>query len=402
MKKLTAFLFCIVMVFSSFAFSASAEENLYERFIEVERFHSSFQYYVHVAIDGNDQTEEYIVKNGEEYRPGVIIGRASYMAFEYEGKYPINSESRIDNKYFPAYMNVPEKDFIEYSKKHFNLSDKTLEKIRNLKYKSVGHFGNEGTALYDKVTGNYKVFIENKEDMDALNAIRKNIIRIFVGYTKNGNNYDIYLNKYAREHWETVPAGKIKNVDYVETYDDVYNEQEYWVLSNDWMKYTVSYDGKDIKYISNVKVNGVPKTLITADGEVEYPERMQYKPEPEKTSKPSSAVNSTTSKEQSKVSSTSSVTSTSSVSSVSSATSSQATVSTETSSKETTVSIETVTEPEESSSQEQVTTIGATEDTESEEKTKDSKNGYAIFIIIGAVAVVALAAAAVWFFIKKK
>lgn len=391
MKKISAFLFSIILVFSSFVFSASAEENLYERFVEVERFHTSFNSFRHVEIDGGDWTEEYIVKSGEEYRPEVIIQRASYMSFEYEGKYTLVQGGMGQNGFSPSYILVPEKDFIGYTRKHFNVSDKSFEKIHNLKYKSPNHFGNEGVALYFKENGEYKIFVTDKKTIDDYNAIHKSVNRILVGYTKNGNNYDIYLNKYAYENWQTVPSGKIKNIDYVETYNTAFNEPQYWVLTNDWMKYTVSYDGKDIKYISNVKVNGVPKTLITADGEVEYPERMQYKPETEKTSQPSSGVSSTASKEQPKVSSSTS-------GSVSSASSSQATNSTEASSEETTESIESVTESE----QEPIPTIGATEESEKEEKPEQGKKGYIVFIIIGAVAVIALSGAAVWFFIMKK
>lgn len=396
MKKTVSILIAVVCLIGLIAVPASAEENLCDEFLLVEFFHGFCNSRNRADASPDEPIlEEFIVKPGEQYKEEAIYQYAILMHYQDKNKYPLVEFNRD----MPEHIIVPEKDFVQYSKLHFDTSDAHLKKIHNLKYQFTYGFGTQGVSLYNATNKTYNIFTANSE-LDIRIKVRDTSTRYLVGYTKNGNTYDLYLNKIS-EWYETEPTDKKAFVDYVKVlrihdhrndpdYDNrlgpAYREEtDYYGITNDWMKYTISYDGKNIKFLSNVKVSGVPKRLITPDGVVEYPDSMVYIPPVEKPSKPQTTVSSTPSSNASSVVG-------SQTSDISSETVPQETVSQESQNEEIS-SVETVTQPQ--------TTVSEKEN--KTENKKEAKSNVWIFVTIGGV-LASVVAGAVWYFVfhKKK
>lgn len=221
MKKLLSVLLCFVLItFVLGGISAiSAETNLCSVLDEVEWFEACH--------------------NHGDY------DCAEFSAFT------IYKFTSLKVRQMPAYsaesgaLDIPADEFEACAEKWFKVS--SFEAIRALTKAEVDDFdsGYEG-AVYNSADKTYFVpFIGGRSFETEYH---------FMGYVKNGSNYDVYLR--GSETYMEAPAGK----DYVEM--DYMGDTVYVVYTDSYIRYTVGYNGSNIKYISNKKVSGMPASLI--------------------------------------------------------------------------------------------------------------------------------------------
>lgn len=375
MKKVLVFVLCTIVLVSGLSFSVSAKEkNLCDVFLEVRDFH----YFYNMDPHSDPDIGGYVgrdVQPGELYSLETIMESADMIYYANPDKYTVIKKEfppmylpTLDEmqKPFSEYVWIPEKEYIEFVKAHFNTTEEMLEELRNYKVRNYSYrYDENGTPIYNEEKAEYMVAIADGGRQP------KHYYWQLIGYVKNGNNFDVYLNIPEGELSKTPPEGKIEYVDYCPELYYKYPQgyvTYYSSISDDWTKYTVSYDGNTIKYLSNVKVSSAPSDLINPNTVI-----------PDVVTPPaSSSFPSESSKSQQIVANTSSV---------SSATSSE------------TASVESIVED--------ITTGTDTEiKSEPEEKTdetkpekKNSKKAQTTFIItISSVAFLAIGALA-WYFI---
>lgn len=274
MKKIVNFIFCFVVLLNIFELCSFAEsKNLCEELSVIMEFNECHNSYYTNGIDNNEFIERE-VKDGQLYSTSTIISFSSVIYDQNPNKYKVVEQTRdpfdftspiVVQRPYGKYICVPEKEYVDFIKKYFNVNDALLSELRNFKVKDFTTLYNEnGTAIFNSNDNTYIApVLDNVVSMRHPN-------RKFIGYVRNGSNYDVYLNYSKVTDWETPPADKIENVDY---YAEKYNKVNttgsgtvegilYYEITDDWMKYTVSFDGTTIKYLSNVKVNSIPSNLI--------------------------------------------------------------------------------------------------------------------------------------------
>lgn len=236
MKKLLVTLISLIVISASCFVPVSAAENLCDKLSVVYEFHNLYNTYFNPDPDIGGLLERE-VKIGELYSPSIIIGAAEMIYLENPSKYTlVKTPERDPSDYtspivvqrpYGQYICVTKNEYFAFVKKHFEVSDSLLNELQNFKVKDfTTEYYENGSAIYNATNNTFIVpVLEDRE-----NTLRLNTLREFVGYSENGDYYDVYLNHKKNE--------------------------------NDYMKYTVSYNNSVIKYISNVKVNSLPADLI--------------------------------------------------------------------------------------------------------------------------------------------
>ncbi len=271
MKKILSLIMIMALLLGLASISASAEENLCDKFLEVEYFHSKM---VHtVTPSGPDLLENildnrYVEANGK-YPIDAIYLYASFLYYNNPSAYELKPATDIlsNEPRFPAHILVDESTLFSFLKKHFNVDDVYLSDIKNLNYKGV-KFTKEsgGVSVYDSNAGMYKISVFETDELYKILHLRKSMSHYLVGYKKSGDYYHIYLNDLG-DVFNGDASTKQEYKDYLHV--DIYNNN--FSLGEEWVRYTVALDGNDIKYISHVKVASPSGKIITPAGDVEYP-----------------------------------------------------------------------------------------------------------------------------------
>lgn len=267
MKKALIVLMAVIFVFASFPVTTSATQNynLCDKFEAVNEFHHLYCCYedMEVVYPGYVEPE---IPYGQLYPPHVIIAAAEMIYLENPDKWTVvktperdpfdTSAPIVAQKPYDQYVLVPEDEYIGFLRTHFNVTDALINELKNYKVRDYSTIYSEnGTAIYNSSNKTFIVPILNHLSYD------RNPYRKLIGYVRNGNTYDVYLNKATILHDETPPEG-IEYFDYFKMFSEFQNRNFYFVITDDWIKYTVSLNGSNIKYISNVKVNSIPENLI--------------------------------------------------------------------------------------------------------------------------------------------
>ena len=357
MKKLLVIFISLIVISASCFIPAIAAENLCNKLNEIYEFHNLYNTYFNPDPDIGGLLEREI-KTGELYSPSIIIGAAEMIYLENPNKYTlVKAPERDPHDYtspivvqrpYGQYICVPKDEYFAFVKKHFEVSDGLFNELQNFKVKDfTTEYYDKGTPIYNATDNTFIVPVLDEREY----SLEKNAIRDFVGYVQNGNYYDVYL-KHKKDE-------------------------------NDYMKYTVSYNNSEIKYISNVKVNSLPDDLIK-EGDV-VPD------------KPATPTNSEVSSTESPVPVAPPKSESSEL--VPSSVESQAASSVE----EKTDEVDSMPDVTDDTSSE-ILTIGA-EENETEEKTDNAsqkqKTNFLPFIIIGIVVII-IAAALVYFLLLRK
>lgn len=275
MKRIIALFVTTLFIINCFSYSVFAESNnLCDIFLMVNQFHQCYNIYNNPDIDVGGYIERE-VKSDELYSASTIIAATSMIYDENPDKYvviksperdPFDTSSPIVvQRPYGSYICVPENEYLNFVKSRFNVNDQLFNELRNFKVRDFTTFYDKnGTAIFNPSDNTYIVPVMTYE-VEMRSPHRK-----FIGYAKNGSNYDVYLNLCSYVDWQSAPADKIENVDYYAEHYEAVNptgpgtipKVRYYKITNDWMKYTVSYDGATIKYLSNVKVNSIPSNFI--------------------------------------------------------------------------------------------------------------------------------------------
>ena len=255
MKKLLSILLAGILFLLFFAIpSVAVEKNYCEDLSVIEYFHSVYNsYYISRPIEGPLLVER-TVEPGSLFSVETII--SSYDSV-YQKSNNIKAEDWESGKPFGLYIYVPFAEVEKYAREVFNANDSLIAEIRNFKAKnpciSYVEYDENGYALYD-----------SQKDLYMLPVIRDSFspvyCKYFVGYARNGEYLDVYLAETTPTDWKRAPSDKVLNVDYIKTVEGkntIYRE-----ITDNWFKYTVLYDGNNIKYISAVHADGIPSDLI--------------------------------------------------------------------------------------------------------------------------------------------
>lgn len=264
MKKALIVLMAVIFVFASFSFTATAaQNNLCEKLESVNKFHQLYCSYFDPEVINPGYVEPE-VPAGQLYPPSAIISAAEMIYLENPDKWTVvkqpllfdTTASIVDQKPYGEYVLVPEDEYIAFLRAHFTVTDDLISQLKNYKVMDyTTKYDPNGTAIYNASDKTFIVPLVNHTPYD------KNPYRKLVGYVRNGNTYDVYLNKADILNEEVPPAGE-EYIDYVKMYSEINQRYYYFNITNDWMKYTVSLNGNNIKYLSNVKVNSIPDNLI--------------------------------------------------------------------------------------------------------------------------------------------
>ena len=220
MKRIVAFLLCIVMVCSMFAVNASAAENYYDKFdSEIMKLWWS------VAYSGEDNIYEFSPKHIKWYTL-YKINIYDYNSYEIEKEYSYGSDIYT---YTITYYQIPADVFESQALKHFNISD--INTLRNDK---------DHEPCYNAETNTY--------DMPDAGGFGDSVTYVTKGYKDLGNGkYEVY--GYTVEQAYDKPDGAVEGVDYI-----IKPDSDYPVEILDCLKITVEYNGYEVKFLSWEKI----------------------------------------------------------------------------------------------------------------------------------------------------
>lgn len=224
MKKILSLALCFVLLFCVFITGASAQgANLCENFRIIEWFEMCF-----------NKGE----KNNSTFEATVIYNYVAHEITQSE-KYDFNNNLAL----------VPEAEYEAFVNEWFKTSSSTFKNLQALKYDVIygsTELSDSGTPVYSN--GEYCVILaEPMGDQEYY----------LDGYLSGADKYYVYLNK--RTITDQKPSGT-ENKDY---FTVVREENTYYTVpTNEWMQYTVTYNGSQIKYVSTDTVTSVPEDII--------------------------------------------------------------------------------------------------------------------------------------------
>lgn len=275
MKKILSLVMIMALLLGLASISASAEENLCDKFLEVEYFHSKM---VHTVTPSGPDLLENILDNryveaNEKYPIDAVYSYASFLYYNNPSAYELKPATNPLNgePYFPAHILVNESTLFSFLKKHFNVDDAYLSDIKNLNFKNL-KFTKEsgGVSVYDSNAGMYKIALVDEMEKSELLNLRRSMSHYLVGYKKSGDYYHIYFNS-PTQIFDGNTSDKQAYKDYLHVESCLSVHSKNFSLGEEWVRYTVALDGNDIKYIAHVKVASPSGKIITPAGDVEYP-----------------------------------------------------------------------------------------------------------------------------------